>query len=372
MRICVLGAASSPHVLARARAFGERGHQVTLISPTAPEPHEPESSPLTILWPKPHRAGFAGKIGLVLWTAWMLTRQRADVYHAHYAAEVGSWLAWLLRRQPLVVTVMGGDVLFDEQGSLGPLGRWLTRQTVMGARLVTTKSRHLTEVIARIGVPTTRIEEIIWGIDAAVFRFSAEGRASTRRDWNVADDSFLVFSPRMMMPFYNIDLLVEAWAKIADTEPNTLLVLSEYRADPAYRDTLKRRVKELGLERCVRFVPARTPDRMADAYSAADVVVSIPPSDGFPQTVLEAAACGRPVILSDLPRLYDILAPETCALYAGFDPAAIAAAVKKTMKNPSNTRERAEKAREAVLARADFQANVDRVEGRLLALVRTD
>ena len=93
MRICVLGAASSPHVLARARAFGERGHQVTLISPTAPEPHEPESSPLTILWPKPHRAGFAGKIGLVLWTAWMLTRQRADVYHAHYAAEVGSWLA---------------------------------------------------------------------------------------------------------------------------------------------------------------------------------------------------------------------------------------------------------------------------------------
>ena len=42
-------------------------------------------------------------------------------------------------------------------------------------------------------------------------------------------------------------------------------------------------------------------ERMPDVYRAADVVVSIPSSDSSPRSVWEALACGRPVVVSDLP-----------------------------------------------------------------------
>jgi hypothetical protein len=56
----------------------------------------------------------------------LLLRCRPDIVHVHYAYSLYGWAAGLLGCRPLVVTVMGGDVLFEEQGSPTPIGKWLT------------------------------------------------------------------------------------------------------------------------------------------------------------------------------------------------------------------------------------------------------
>lgn len=353
----------------RAQAFIDRGHAVTVISPRPPSEEEHGRFGFDVLYPSPAMiSGLFGKIRLLAWTAAALLRTRADIYHAHYAAEVGSWLAWLLWRRPLAVTVMGGDVLFNEQGTLGRLGRWLTRRTVAGANYVTVKSPFLARVVTGFGVAADRIETVVWGIDTSVFRDSGNGRAAVRKSWNVGPDQLLVFSPRMLQPFYNIDLIVEAWPEVLAAHPRAVLALSRFRADPDYESTIRRRISELGVEEAVVFVPPMARDEMAAAYIAADVVVSVAPSDGLPQAVLEAMACSRPVVLTDLDRFHELFEPDVDVLYTPLRRADLARAISVILAAPEDAARRAERARAKVLRLAEFRENVDRVEARFLAL----
>jgi glycosyltransferase involved in cell wall biosynthesis len=55
-------------------------------------------------------------------------------------------------------------------------------------------------------------------------------------------------------------------------------------------------------------------ERVADIYRLADVVVSVPTSDSTPVSILEALACGIPVITTDLPALHEWLTPGESGL----------------------------------------------------------
>lgn len=363
--ICVLGAASSPHVVTRAEAFAARGYDARLLSPVAGR-----SNLMPVMFPQSDTRGLIGKLRLLWWTATNLLRQRADIFHAHYAAEVGTWLAWLLGRRPLAISVMGGDVLFDEQGSLGPLGRWLTRRALLGADLVTVKTPDLADVVAGFGVPRDRIEVVIWGVDLDFHRFNETAGRAFRQEIGVGADAVLVFSPRIMHPFYNIDLLVDAWPEVLRDVPQAVLVISTFGGSEAYRKHLERQAKEQGVAHAVVFAATRSPKEMPGAYSGSDLIVSIPPSDGFPQAVLEAAACGRPMVLSDLARLHSFLKPDVDVLYTPTDASAIARTIIAALTDPAASARRAESARQKVAAGANFRENVDRVDARFAQLMK--
>ncbi len=145
LTICAVGYATSTHVATRVRCFAERGHKVFLIT----ENRSPYGIPgVTELVP-----GLDPRFSQALWLralalfcrkvlrinvdhAWrvlafarFLRACRPDIVHVHYAYSYYGWLAGVLGCRPLVVTVMGGDVLFDEQGAPTPIGKWLTRTT---------------------------------------------------------------------------------------------------------------------------------------------------------------------------------------------------------------------------------------------------
>ncbi|MBL4692236.1 MAG: glycosyltransferase family 4 protein, partial [Magnetovibrio sp.] len=280
MRICVLGAASSAHVVARAKVFADLGHEVTLVSPAQGDAQGLE----TVICARNGQNRLAWLKDIFDAVKWA----NADIYHAHYAAELTTWMASILGKRPLVITVMGGDVLFDEQGSLGPVGRWLTRRALLNADLVTVKSPMLGDVVASWGVPRDRILNTVWGVDGNVFAPDRDGAAQRRKDWGVRAKDKVLFSPRMLKPLYNQVLMVEALVHI----PNAILVLSTYQQDPTYRDEVEAKVRDLNVEDRVKFVPALPMMDMAASYSAADVILSLPPSDGTPQSVMEAMACG--------------------------------------------------------------------------------
>ena len=63
---------------------------------------------------------------------------------------------------------------------------------------------------------------------------------------------------------------------------------------------------QLALGDAVVYVPQVAYAEIPDLYRAADLVLSVPSSDGLPVSVLEAMACGTPVIVSDLPALREL------------------------------------------------------------------
>lgn len=356
MRICALGAASSTHVVARSKVFSDFGHDVVLVTPANGD----------MQGLKAVVCARDGKSRL----AWLFAVFRAvrgvdaDVYHAHYAAELTTWAAWLLRKRPLVVAVMGGDVLFDEQGSLGFIGRWLTQHAVLSADLVTVKSKMLGDVVASWGVPRERIISVVWGVDKRVFVRDEDGAQKRRAEWGVDAQDKVLFSPRMMKPLYNHFLMVEALVKIPDAK----LVLSTYNEDSEYHAKIAAKAEHLGVSDRIVFVPAVTLDEMAASYSAADVVLSLPPSDGTPQSVMEAMACCVPVVMVELDSLKAVFTHGETVWFTRPAIDALADAVNTLLADVSLREHISTNAHTLVSSQADFEVQSRAVEARMLQL----
>ncbi len=242
-----------------------------------------------------------------------------DVVHIQYASSWGAWVFALMNDpRPMVLTVMGGDVLFDEQSKPHPLARWLTRCVLDRANVITAKTDHLASSMVALGVDQQKIARLVWGIDPDIF--SPGDKAAARASIGVDVDALIVFSPRMLNPFYNIDVMIRAVAKVRATFPNIQLLLSEYEAQAGYREELESLALDLGVADIVAFVGRLTPDEMTTYYRASDVAVGLPPSDGFPQTVFEAMSCGIVNVVTPLDRYAEFIDDGETAVYAAPDP----------------------------------------------------
>ena len=86
--------------------------------------------------------------------------------------------------------------------------------------------------------------------------------------------------------------------------PNVRFVIRIHNADPSLLAGFRQVVEAAGAASAIEYVGELPDDHaIADLYRGADVVVSVPSSDGTPQSVLEAMACGAAPVVSDLPSL---------------------------------------------------------------------
>jgi len=241
----------------------------------------------------------------------LLRRCRPDVIHVHYAYSYYGWVAGMLGCRPLAVTVMGGDILFDEQGNPSAAGKWLTLELLRQADYITAKSDYLLSVLDRLGGFGAKAERIIWGISLRQFR--RVDSDALRNQLGLRTGQRIVLSPRILQPLYRVDLIVEAMAVVARAVPDAVLLITEYGAVPEYRARLETRIRELGLGDNVRFCGRVRHADMPAYYSLAEMTVAVPSSDGLPQTLLEGMACETPSVLGRLPRYEEIVSHRASA-----------------------------------------------------------
>lgn len=384
LRILAIGSSGSTHVASRVLCFAERGHHVSLLTdrivglqgvtelmPSAPPGQDQwivHTARMLGRLMRRDLSGPADMVRLMLDFRRKLRQANADIVHIHFAYSTWAWMAAALGARPLVVSVMGGDILFEEQGSPTPRGIELTKKLLGQADLITSKSNFLISVLNELGGFGDKAIRVVWGVDTNVFK-PADGKA-LRAAHGIPLDAKIVLSPKILTPFYNIHILVEAMAKIVASVPAAHLVLTEYGADPAYRAQLEQRIAELGLSHAVTFVGHVTHAQMPDFYALADVAVGIPASDGLPQTLLEAMACGVPSVIGPLDRYGEIVRHEESALLAQLDPDSVAEAVIRLLQDKRLYDHVAKRGRAIVETEANFPREADRVEqayGRLSA-----
>jgi glycosyltransferase involved in cell wall biosynthesis len=308
-------------------------------------------------------------LSVVLNVARLIRRCRPDIVHVHYAYNLSAWLAMLAEHHPLVVSVMGGDVLFDEQGSPTPSGRRLTLRLLESADLITSKSDFLVQVLDRLGGFGSKAIKVVWGVDLKRFRRVDAG--GLRATLGFGPEDRVILSPRILQRFYNVHVIVEAMPRIVTAIPGARLLITEYQADLAYRDEISRRVDALGLGKHVRFVGSVPHDEMPQHYSLAEVTVGVPPSDGLPQTLLEGMACGVPSILSQLRRYEELVTHGESAFFVDISPESIADGVIRLLEDAALRERIASTGREIVAKHADFDRDVERVEGKYYELLST-
>lgn len=361
LRICIIGNATSVHVANRALAFVRRGHEVILIS-------EKPAAINGLIIRCPRATGMRGfKTFKMLRELFdFLLDANADIYHVHYAASYGAWLLASCGLRPLVVSVMGGDILPDEQTPQNLLVRWLTRQTVRGADMITSKSNYLSDRLIKLGVEPERIFPMIWGVDLDVFK--RQDSSSLRRKLEISAEVPVVLSSRLLQPFYNIHLLIDAFTRVLDRHPNSVLVVTGLSPDGEYRQRLIDQTRELEIDKSVRFVGAVDYQDMPGFYSLADIAVSLAPSDGMPLSVLEALACETPSIITRLRRYEELFRHGENAWMVELDAASISEAISLLIEDPKRRLALCKNGRQFVRERADFAANTVNLEKTLEAL----
>ncbi|HTR58113.1 MAG TPA: glycosyltransferase family 4 protein [Casimicrobiaceae bacterium] len=167
---------------------------------------------------------------------------------------------------------------------------------------VVTPSRWSALAYERFGLPRERVHVVPHGVDLEVLRPDAAARDATREALGLRD-AFVYLSTGAMTGNKGVDVLLAAFARVAETEPRARLFLKG--ADALYSsrdmvravlDILPARSRETVAARLIYNGDTYSSRMMGDLFRAADVYVAPYRAEGFNLPVLEAAACGVPVI----------------------------------------------------------------------------
>jgi teichuronic acid biosynthesis glycosyltransferase TuaC len=251
-----------------------------------------------------------------------------DLIDAHYFYPDGVAAAMLARviNVPAVITARGSDVNLIAQYRLPRrMIRWAARQ----AAAVVTVSRALKDKLAALGVEHERIHVLRNGVDLELFH--ADNRDTLRAELELHRPTLL--SVGNLLAFKGHGLVIEALSLLPECE----LVIAGDGPDRAAFEAL---AGQCGVSERVRFVGTLDQQALRRYYCAADALVLASSREGWPNVLLEAMACGTPVIATAVGGVPEIVtSPDAGTVITERSAPALARAVRELWARP---RERAE------------------------------
>jgi len=241
----------------------------------------------------------------------------------------------LPKKYPILVTFWNGDATWWAQwdGIDRAVKRQIVSRGVERAAALTANSEHVRRSLLEIGADPGKIHLIRYpGVDLE--RFAPGPKEPFREELRIPAGK-VVLCPRGLGGYLNSDVIIECMPEVLRTHPDTLfLFLSGVGGEEWDRHVERARV--LGVERNLRRDGQVPWERMPAYYRASDAMVSVSSYDSLPNCMLEAMACGIPVVLGDLPQLREwvdngingLLVPPR-------DPVALADGIREIFDAPS-------------------------------------
>jgi glycosyltransferase involved in cell wall biosynthesis len=216
-----------------------------------------------------------------------------DVIDAHFAYPEGVAAALLSIwfRRPFTITMRGTEILIARSRLRRLAIRWALRR----AHRVIAVADPLARFARSLGVPAERISVIENGVDTDLFRPTP--RAVARQTLGLQPDSPVIVSVGHLSPRKGFQRVIRVLPSLLELHPDaTFVIVGGPGGEPNNRPELDALVMTLGVAHRVIFAGPQPPSRVAEWLSAADVFVLASDYEGCPNVVLEALACGRPVV----------------------------------------------------------------------------
>ena len=345
--VVMLGSYNSPHIGHLTRALQERGHRVTLAGYEAPGQPPSVLSEMAV-HDTPPVFGRRGFIEAARWLRELVRGEGAEVVHAHYVSRY-TYLGVLARAAPTVVTAWGSDVLLEKPERNDRFFDWASLRF---ADALTGDSQTLVDRMIERGARRRRTNLIRWGVDLE--RFGPGDRLEAREHLGLGPGP-VILSPRAAKPLYNIDLIVEAFERLADDDPALQLVVKYYGSDPPDLAGAHHADR-------IRVVGMVSDEEMTLLMQAAEVLVSIPDSDSSPRTIWEAMACGVPCVVSDLPWVEELVEPGRDALVVPISADVLTEALRRLLGDPGLRESIAARGKELVAEHHDVRRETAKLE----------
>ena len=344
------------------RAYGEAGHRVHVIAPLVganhfyaggrPRPAEPPSMP-NVTFERFHLPSLADlrlplpslvaktdqKLRFALLFPAMAARRaerklREGSFDLLYGYEVHGVLALgRLRRRsrlPMVARFQGTVMYPALQSRRAYYRRYeevLALRTPADLYVMTDDGTRGDEVLARLN-PSSRGKVRFWrnGLDLERLRPpSTEERLECRRDLGLGEDGFVAVMASRLALWKRVDRALRAWPLVTAVEPAACLLVV---GDGEERGNLEALARQLRLAEAARFVGAVPQAEVRRYLWAADLFLSLNDLSNAGNPLLEAMACGLPVVTLDTGDTRDLVRDGvTGRLLSSGDAEAVATAV---------------------------------------------
>lgn len=345
------------HVLGLALSLQQRGHTVdVLTSRYARMPERETVRGISVkrvtqwlnLFNTPVAPGFAKEIATT----------EADVVHVHSPPPFTELFATRGAQKagiPLVITYHCDLELRGRLGSLMVRGyqRFLGNRPLQRAKhIISTTDSYAATSRA---LWNREIKVVPNAVDTE--RFHPSNLGNHIRERFAPDNEPLALFVGRLVPHKGIGILVRALSQL---QHGRLLVVG----DGPYRDWLNQLVRTCGLQERVSFA-GPVGDAWLPAYYAACDVVVLPSTsrlEAFGIVGLEGMASGKPLVLSDIPGVRDVITSEEGLLVEPLDPNALAAALQNIWDYPERARQMGVRGRERVELEFAWMRVAEKVE----------
>ncbi|HOT93734.1 MAG TPA: glycosyltransferase family 4 protein [Methanoregulaceae archaeon] len=339
------------HVHEMSRMQVALGHDVTVL--TANPDHLPEEEFIdgyrVIRFN--HSIRMVGNtISPTLFFQLMEMRNEYDVIHAHSHLFFPTNVCALVKKygsSPLVITnhgIMSASAPhWLNVGYMNTLGRWTLNSA---DRVICYTPQERERLILEFGVHPEGIAVIPNGVNTDVFHPGV-----TRVD----DESRRLLWVGRYVKGKGVAFLIHAAARLVQEIPNLCITLV---GEGPEEEAIRQLVSELRLEETVEFLPFMPYDQMPAQYRRAEMLVLPSLHEGVPRTMLEAMACGRPVVISEFEHLRHLVEGAGLMFPKG-DVGALAAAIRRLLESPEEAASLGQQGRETIIRQNSWRNTVD-------------
>jgi len=223
-----------------------------------------------------------------------------DLIDAHYFYPDGVAAALLAKwfGKPFVITARGSDVnLISRYAIPRRLMCWAARQ----AKISIAVSKALSEGLAGIGADRSKLVVLRNGVDLERFQPIPQAAARAELAW---PDAPTLISVGHLVENKGHHIAIEVLEKL----PNFRLVIVGGGEE---RNALEILTSRLGVAQRVFFAGRVAQQNLSVYYSAADILILASSREGWPNVLLEAMACGTPVVATNVGGIPEVVTTPT-------------------------------------------------------------
>ncbi len=244
---------------------------------------------------------------LLLWNFYK-RRHEYDLVHFHGASLpliICLPLLKLLKKKVIAKVLASG--LGTEAGSLK--GRYLILGSIMAYILKNADSfiaisQEIADGLKNEEVSTEKIRKITNFVDTVEFQpVNREKRNIIKKALSINENIVINFTGRIVKR-KGVDILINAFVKNKELLLPSIIIIVGTGPDG---DKIRNMVSKLGIKNNVRFLGHNTENEVIRYYHASDIFVLPSYAEGMPNSLLEAMACGLPVIASKIGGVVDII-----------------------------------------------------------------
>ena len=340
------------------------------------EKYKPEGPSLTVFTnqsrPQSLSYGVVFLLKVLLW-ALATKKKEYDIVHGHSGYAIYAWVTYLssiLLKAKCVHTVycpLEAKGTVDNRKKIILKGKMAVR-ALNKMDKVFAMSSNIEKSMINAGVLKSKITVMPTAIDTEKFAPHRENKNEIRNKLHVEEDKCLVLFVGNLMRSKGVDVLVEAFGKIASSSsaPSMKLVLTLELKHSGFEERekeLKDRISVLGLDD--RVVYLGMIDYMPDLIAESDIIVSPyrdtqGPSD-YPLIMMEAMAAGKCVVGTTVGGIPELIDDHTSGrLVPPDDSTSLAQVLAELVENASERNRLGEGARARILSHYSAQHSVER------------